>query len=439
LFDAYMERSPSPGRTLLYLTSAGWLLGPTIALKVGSFHLFPFRILLPALILCFLGGALQRAKSNFAGHVANYLTFLGFWLSYAGMSIFWAADKSLALNDVLLLFAGISVTFLTVYYVKNPGHLEKLRDIWIAGLVFMLLVALWEINTGQHLPFSSYVDPISSADQNRPSAVFYNTNDLAFFIALCSPFVYIRMLATKDRVRKVMGLILLLAALFVLAKTTSRAAQMGLLAALAFDFVVLRRNRGKVKLLATAGSLALALVLLFPQQVSDVTETLGLKFAELPREFMQGSSRLAVAQGVPELLITSYGMGVGAGNSDYYLHINKVDLVTGFTALHCWWLEILANFGIIVFVGYLGFFLALFFALFRAYGRGQDGSSKQLCQATLMGMVAFPIASFASSSIMALPQNWMFIGFALALLNRLRLTRVALRRSRSTQITGAQV
>jgi teichuronic acid biosynthesis protein TuaE len=399
--------------------------------------MFPFRILLPALIFLFIAKIRCSPKRIIDTRVGNYLGFLGFWLFYAAVSMLWAADKVLAIKDIALLFTGVSVAFFTVYYLKSLRHLENLSYIWVGSMVLMLILGLWEIQTGNHLPLSSYVDPISIADQNRPSAVFYNTNDLAFFLALCLPFIYV-WIFSKGRVpRKALALALFVAALFVLAMTTSRSAQLGLIAAVVFDFAFLRGILGKWKVLAITGLVTLALITLFPDQTREIETTMGLRFQDLPLEFSQGSARLAVASGVPELLTTSYGMGVGAGNADYYLHLSKIDLVTGFTALHNLWLEILANYGIIIFIGYLGFHVSLFLALLRSYRRTQDGRGKRLCEAALMGMVAFPIANLAVSSAMALPQTWMFLGFALAVLNQLRVVRAEQYRSNLLLAKGA--
>ena len=438
-FNRYsrLERPLSLERTLFYLTSAAWLLGPAISVEVESFHLFPFRILIPALILLFAVKASfkRRTKPSLATNVIKHFGFFGFWLFYAAMSTIWAVDKASALKDIIFLFTGVSVAFFTAYYLRSLGQLEKLRDIWIIGLVSMLALGLWEINTGNHLPFSSYV----IYDQNKPSAVFYNTNDLAFFIALCLPFIIVWILSKRHLLQRLFFMTLLAAAVFVLAKTTSRAAQLGLLAATAFDLVILRKISGKARLLATAGLLILAFVILFPQQTREITEELGRKYSNLPREFEPGSARLAVATGVPKLMLISYGMGVGAGNSDHYLHLAGIDYMTGFTALHNWWLEILANYGIIIFVGYVIFYLSLFFGLLRAYRWIQDRSTKRLYEAILMGMVAFPIACNAVSSAMALPQNWMFLGFALALLNYSRLLRSELHHSHILRPDGSKI
>jgi teichuronic acid biosynthesis protein TuaE len=88
---------------------------------------------------------------------------------------------------------------------------------------------------------------------------------------------------------------------------------------------------------------------------------------------------------------------------------------------HNWWIEILANYGIFIFAGYLIFFFSLLINLWRTWATLQDRTEKMLCEALLLGCITFIFAAISSSSIIALRPQWIFFGFALAFLNYCRL------------------
>lgn len=419
-----MSRRQSFERTLFYITIVAWFVGAAVSVDFGTFHLFPFRILLPILVFFFMVRAFsgRGIKRSSIIRVGTYLGFLGFWSFYAVVSSVWAADKGMALKDIVFLLTGAVVVFLTVYYMSSMSDLEKLRNIWIAVLVAMTAIGLWEITTGNHWPTSSYLEPTASiADRFRPSALFYNTNDLANLIALSLPFVFVWVQSGENLVQRLPGMVVLVVVLFVLTQTTSRSAYLGILAAIAFDFFFLQRGMGRLRGLATIGLIALVLIGVFPDTVRGVFDAVGMRLGSLSEEVGPEGSRLMVAETVPDMLLLSYGMGVGPGNAVYYIQQSSSLSVRTIGALHNWWLEILSDYGIFVFAGYVVFFVKLLWGLYKAHRRVRDVASRRLCEALIMGMIAFPFASFANSSIMALPQNWIFIGFALAFLNISRL------------------
>jgi teichuronic acid biosynthesis protein TuaE len=419
-----MARHQSFERTLFYITIVAWFVGAVVSVDFGTFHLFPFRILFPVLVFFFVARRLsgRRIKRGSGVRVGAYLCFLGFWLFYAAMSSVWAADKGMALKDIVFLLTGIVGVFLIVYYMSSISDLEKLRNIWIVVLLAMTAIGLWEITTGNHWPTSSYLEPTASiADRFRPSALFYNTNDLANLIALSLPFVFVWIQSGENLVQRLPGMVVLVVVLFVLTQTTSRSAYLGILAAIAFDFFFLQRGMGRLRGLATIGFIALVLIGVFPDTTREVFDAVGMRLGSLSQEVGPEGGRQMVAETVPDMLLLSFGMGVGPGNSVYYIQQSSSLSVRMIGALHNWWLEILSEYGIFVFVGYVVFFVKLLWGLYKARRRMQDVVGRRLGEALIMGMIAFPFASFANSSIMALPQNWIFIGFALAFLNVSRL------------------
>jgi len=116
----------------------------------------------------------------------------------------------------------------------------------------------------------------------------------------------------------------------------------------------------------------------------------------------------------------SLGFGVGAGNVEYHMANSPVYETSGRINVHNWWVEILTNYGIFIFTGYVVFYLGLLISLYKIYRRLTDTSERMICEASLVSLVIFFFSSMSSSSIMALRPQWILFAFALGFLNYYR-------------------
>lgn len=123
-------------------------------------------------------------------------------------------------------------------------------------------------------------------------------------------------------------------------------------------------------------------------------------------------------------LVNSCGFGVGAGNVEYYMANSQVYDIGEALNVHNWWAEILVNYGLFVFVGYVLFYLGLLTKLYKVHGKLINTSEKMICEALLVGLVVFFFACMSSGSIMTLRPQWIFFAFALAFLNYCRIKQV---------------
>jgi len=69
-------------------------------------------------------------------------------------------------------------------------------------------------------------------------------------------------------------------------------------------------------------------------------------------------------------------------------------------------IELLTNYGILVFVGYITFYMGIIRNLWKLYHGKQTKEEKMICEALLVSLVGFFFASISSSSIMAFKPQW---------------------------------
>ena len=415
---------------LLYLALvAGFIGSAFLAIPVGPIHIFPYRVLLPLLWLIFAMGILLQGRVSLSQiKVKPYLQFLGIWLIYAILSLAWVVSGTDAIRQIIFLFMAVSVIFFVVYYFSNSRDLRRVYYLWLAVLGGLILVGICEHLTGQHLSVSGFYGETRANRMFIPTSVFHNTNDFATYLALSIPFVLALIRYRKSMVERSIGLVVLLASLYLLLETFSRANYLAVILELVFLFTFLFNLKAKVKAIIFGGLLILALVIALPGPTQRVAAIIAEQTESItsPWSLTYGSTgvRINLVKNSFVFLGRTAGFGVGAGNAEYWMGNFPVYNSRGITNLHNWWGEILVDYGIFIFAGYVLFYLGLILRLYRIHRHLGDGPEKMICEALLVALVGFFLASISSSSIMALRPQWFLFAFALAFLNCHRTERL---------------
>lgn len=419
-------------KVIIYLTIITGFIGPAfLRMDIGPLSLFPYRILLPLLWLLFLFGVLINEGKLNVSHikVRHYLWFSAFWLVYAVVSLAWAADKVDAIRHIIFLFMGLSLIFFVVFYFSNLKDLKRLYNLWLLILLGLIGIGLWEHATGTHLSVSALVNA-PERFRFAPTGVFYNQNGYATYLALSIPFV-LAFIRYNDRlVQRLLGMAILIVSLYLVIVTYARANYLAIILGAAFWFLFLLKVKAKIKVLALTGILALLLFVAFPSWIQDVFGAVTVQLSSLATQVTTSPElgslaiRINLLRNSLIFLVNSCGFGVGAGNVEYYMANSQVYDIGEALNVHNWWAEILVNYGLFVFVGYVLFYLGLLTKLYKVHGKLINTSEKMICEALLVGLVVFFFACMSSGSIMTLRPQWIFFAFALAFLNYCRIKQV---------------
>ena len=401
---------------ILYLAVfTGFFGGAFLAVDLGPFTLFPYRVLLLLLWMLFLARIfLQEGKLNLSHiKVSPYLVFLAVWLGYAVLSTGWAASKGLAITHVIFLLMGNSAIFFSVYYLSTLRDLRTLYWVWLLALGIQMVIGTWEATTGLHLPMSKYFGETKAVFAFRPTGTLGGPNSFASFLSFGVFFIlaFLRHM-NKGIFKKILVGGILALSVYLIIMTRSRGNYLAVLLSLSFLSIFMLKVRQTLKVTMVVGLALLLLILVLPQQTHRVWVTAVTEFESLfnPIELGQGSIgiRLALAEDSITSAIKTLGFGMGAGNAGYP---------------HNWWLEILASYGIWIFAGYVIFYSALVLELYKIYKKLVDENEKMICEGLLLSLIALFFVSFSPSSIMTFKPQWFLFAFALAFLNYYRLNR----------------
>lgn len=423
---------------LLYLTIiAGFIGSAFLTVHVGPIHIFPYRVLLIIMWLIFVMGVILKGRVKLSQiKIRPYFKFLGLWLFYAILSLAWAASKTDAIRHIILLFMSVSIIYFVVYYFSNDKDIKRLYYVWLFILGCLLLVGHWEHLTGQHLSVSGYSEMrldslapyVVAQVKHTPTGVFTNPNDYASYLTLSIPFVFVLIRYRRSMVERSVGLVALLSTLYLLLMTFSRANYLGVLLELAFAFMFLFKFKEKLMTTILGGLLILALVFTLQGTIKSIGGTISEEIGSIinPSEVTYGSTgiRINLIKNSLIFLARTAGFGVGAGNFEYWMANFRIYDTFGISNPHNWWVEIMVDYGIFIYTGYILFYLGLVIGLYKIHRHLTDRTEKMICEALLVSIVGFFLASISPSSIMAFRPQWFLFAFALAFLNYQRTKRV---------------
>lgn len=412
---------PQINRFLTYAVYPAGLFGSAfLSLEVGNFHIFPYRILIPVLWLLAIFRVIQnRGVWDLPPlKVKAFGLFLLAWFVYAVLSINWAIDKTNAIRHVIFLFLSFSLILFSVIYLNTIEDLYIVSIIWLVCLGMMIIFGFFESQSGFHLPVSRY----HQRSVTFPTAVFYNENDFATFLSLSAPFLLSYFFFVKKFWVRLLFFSAFFALLYVMFATDSRANFLAIILEIGYFigvFFALESNRKEIMLLLSGSFLAF---LIFPNLISDKVHTLVRGFqtivTQLTTQTMSIGHRINLAKNGLLFLLSTWGFGVGAGNVEYWMQNRAYFAIGHRFNIHNWYLEVLVNYGIFVFVGYVIFYIGLVYKIFTVLKLHKNNQKMKIIGVAILGtMIGFLFASISSSSISAFRPHWMMYALGLSYIN----------------------
>ncbi|WP_210367184.1 O-antigen ligase family protein [Bacillus sp. REN3] len=415
---------------ILYAFIASSFIGPgLLSLKIGPISLFPYRVLLPvALALFLLNWARSKNLSIFGREpVKPVLVFLFSWIIFALISLLWVQSLVEGVKDIFFLVSGIFFIFLFVFLFNKRKEYTSLLYLWIFVMIFMLMIGFWNYLTHQQLPVSRLYY-MGAYVKHRPTAVFANENDYASYLALSFFFafaVFLRFEPGKWQlktilIRLVAG-ILMLSTIFQIYTSESRANLLALFVGLVFWFLLYTGKREKRIVILAGFAVFIPGIILFSSEIlaafNQIWQQVSSTFRPSYNEEASTDIRINLLKNALIFIAGSIGLGIGAGNIEYYMKHYAELPTAGIVNIHNWWAEIFVHYGIFIFIGYLFLYLWLMVSLYRLHRQSWNWKDRMITQALGTSLAAFFLASMSPSSFMTLNYSWILIAFAIGYIN----------------------
>ena len=400
--------------TLLWLSVMGLAGGAT----VGG-HFQPARMLF---IVMFLVQLARGKIAITATPVQRSSLAVGvLFVAWGFVSLLWTPDPARGAAESLVVGIGfiIVATMVSVMRQDPRRAVRAMRLGWVSAFLLTLPVAVWELATNQHV--APGFGPTQTGEGLARSffytgVTFGNPNDYSTFIVFAFPFLLWSFSRNRSLAVRVAYLALIVSAAFIVAVNGAR---LGLVA-LALEVTALMAfrmgaRRGFAPQVVLALLLAVTIVGAFRLQPAALE-----RFRALAQGPESTGVRVALALNGIELVERTGGIGVGAGGFERaVLYSGDMRSMSGIGNPHNLWIEVAAQYGVTVGLGFAAWVLFLLAVLARATrSRLMALRSRELAIgvpygiALLIGLVP---AGLMSSSVLQWAMLWTAIGSATAL------------------------
>ncbi len=392
--------------------------------KVYAFHI----VLVMALAFMFMNRKEIKPISLNSFSTIFPLILFAFFSS----SLLWTGDLMNGIKYVVYLFFALSLIYLPSFLIKNTESLIKsLRLIGCLALVEML-IGLLESFSSFRFPISPYSQLIhlfgrkysipeglqlDSIKQllSTPTGFHWNPNNFATVMVLVLPFFF----QCKNRLTKILASFLCSYLIFI---SNSRTAILALII-VALVSVVNSIELNSKKLLAFLGSgiVILVCILNFTPLGNKVYEKSHHSIASVKALLFEyhldnnsiGTRQKLMQNAFTEICENNY-LGSGVGSS-HLAQIKYGKPHSDVTSIHNFWLEILVDGGLVIFLAYAYWYIILI----RDLGKHYENSTLKLkkyaraCSASLIGCA---FMAFSCSSLIYFLPFWLLIGTSLLVL-----------------------
>ncbi|MEG0663094.1 MAG: hypothetical protein RR472_07430, partial [Anaerovoracaceae bacterium] len=432
MLEREMTVNTKAEKAMIVILMAAILLG---GYPIGGFYFVVYgigitlyRVLIPIIFLYFFGKRIMKGISlEFYGRF--YFLFMGFLIFWCAWgTVFWKisdfSEYLVGANDIVGIFMGMLSIFSLYEAAKTKYGFKIMVNTVRILVVAITLIGVVELGIGEHLSTSKfcdgeYVDPIRKAVEGTypgrlrfyyATGIFYNVNDLCAFLAVFSPLFFPQQ--GQKRSIKLLFLLELVMMILIISKDDAWFSVMGIIAAgityllvtkaklftwigTVASFMVIKYFIVKVfyyivygiYLLIPGKEVPYAISLTVGEKISDESFQAVLRAQLASAKLEQGSfyTRWSTyVESVKDFFLDSYGVGFGpASFSNYMLEKNSSALLLN---PHCFWIEVMFQYGLIVFVGFVALLLYGFIRLVKKY-RETGRVEYALIMAMDMGLV----------------------------------------------------
>lgn len=376
-----------------------------LAINFLGFNISIFRILLiialPIILL-----KLRKELFSISKKVLPYFIFMFIWVVYALISYLWIYDSFEWFQTIYFLWLGVLSIYLFSKMMTKDFFVKCLVSFSSATIIH-IVIGFLEYNTGKYLfILDDYY--LQYLHNKWPVSTFTNTNNYAFFLSLSVCIFIFLIKYSKDKTVKITYLICTIAALLLICATESRGVVLAILvgvSTLLLNKHIFHKYKKQFNIIVYICCSAFLILLISFVLISKAN----LELFQNPNN--SNTIRLNLTINSFQFLINSNYLGVGAGNFEYWMSNYALLPTNGIMNAHNWFLEILSEYGIFIFIGYIGFIIKL-------YIESQRDSSDEFSESfrffLIFFLVVFCIGSVSPSSILEMEWLWILFGILIS-------------------------
>ena len=401
-----IERGSIKYKTLemLFLSTLIFFSIINIKIKIGGIVKIPFNSVVVLGMIYWKYQYKQFVRKDRIRHITK-----GCWLLFllSGMfTLLWTRDVETAMYSLIDFLVLYFIVITVLDYIQGKEELKLALLVYTLFSFLIAVMGIYENITGNHfhMTYESYSLGKNALGFYPSNTVFYNVNDMAAFIVTAMPINFI--CAENFKYPKVIKSISLMSLGMSIVFSASRGALLALLIFIVFMLVVREKNIANVILLVIG---LVVSGLIFIIVIDYLHSTFWGRF------FLSegGGGRFDVWINTLNNAKDMIFMGVGPGCAAILNSVNQI-CETNLFAVHNYFIQIFAEFGMIG-------FLAISFWLMTLYCRIQKNreiKTTKICRISnyqLLALIMFLAISISPSDLTDKP--WLYVWLALHFAN----------------------
>ncbi|HNY58835.1 MAG TPA: O-antigen ligase family protein [Bacteroidales bacterium] len=427
------EKNKTLKFALMFLYALSAMLGLGFYIRVHpAIALNLYRVFVPILFIIITPQLFFAFKHRLFSKLDIALfTVLATMILY-GFVMFFLSEYVTSLKDSLKenleVVLGIFSLAILITLIKNENDLLTFIDIVKVLFVCLLIFALFEIFTDIHLPLSRYSDYylmqrlgyLPSVPFYSATTIFHNENDYSTYLVIFAPLFFAN---KKDsRFLFIVDCIILGLILFVLQINRAWICSVALIISVVFYLLVNNKSFLKNILKIILAVAIYQCVYFFAgildpnfyhmkmgllNELSGQQETASIGLGSMYRRLY------TYFVSVKNMFVQTYGVGIGPGGFFNFLEsLNDKDLLL---SPHSMWVEILVEYGIILFLTFAACIIYLFYNVCVLF----KNTKKEIYAQIICMVIAFVLASNAPSGFFGMDFMWIPIGLSMIASNLL--------------------
>lgn len=408
-------------KKLVYLLVISVFFGAQIlSIDAGIAKISMYRLILGLTILSLFYLAYSnhpRFSLSFSLKNNQYRLIYFFWLFTAVVSIIWANDFTGWIKGVFFVGTGIVSISLISYFMKSQKDIKMLFLILFTMIGLHQLIGWFEIFTNHYqwadLSSNKLAQFASSPSLRDPYSIFTNINDYSTLIYASIPIACIVYNNSNRFKLKILSVLSIISAILLLLRTGSRGNQLALLTFIITIVLIKVINRKVLKYAISSIGIITVVTIICYFMFSEFR----IVIYNVIQRFFTGTGsnvyRINMILNGFIFLSRSFGIGVGAGNVEYWMTNESVFLVDA-PNIHNWFMDILVGYGLITFILYLIMYIYILRQLFVSYKYSQNPFIHSTSFYLFAYIVSFVFSSISSASNIFIEWQWVLWGVIIA-------------------------
>lgn len=374
-----------------------------IVLNITLMRLIVFSLFF-YIILYFLSHKLIISKK-----VLYIFFFIILWFSYGFIQLSWVKEFNPALKELYYFLVFIFLMVILVFFIRKQTDFYFVGKIIWFFTIILIFISMIEFITNFHLPVSRFVieERFSQINIKRATTIFYNENGFSLYLNLVFPIFLVFGLKKKSLIGSLINLSSVLFIIYIIFKNDSRLATITILVQL-FSFIILNTKNIK-KLIFTYIPIILTPLILFWNNIFSFLITI---IDQINNNSGSAFIRLNLYKNGLYALYKSNFLGVGPSGYQNNIYSNLF-YTRNILDPHSWWIEILTNYGVFIFVFYVFMVIYILINFYKYYVESQN----KISEIFFLIWVGFLIGSNGTGVLFYFWPMWLLLGLSLAFIN----------------------